>query len=165
MTDAKPVLDLSARTMVSLTFFSRSRLAVAGVLVSGIVNAEPANTSTISVNVGPLRSSNGSVACRLYTSSEGFPRTASGTVNRRVKVTASSARCVFEKVTPGTYAVMVHHDENDNRKMDKNLLGIPLEGYGASNNHTYALSAPTWDESKFGVEAGKPRTLAIALRY
>jgi len=165
MTGAKPVLDFAALTMVSLTFFSRSRLALAGVLVSGIAHAEPANTSTISVNIGPLRSSNGSVACRLYTSSEGFPRTATGTVNRRVKVTGSTARCVFENVAPGTYAVMVHHDENDNGKMDKNLLGMPLEGYGASNNRTYALSAPTWAESKFAVEAGKPRTLAIGLRY
>jgi len=152
--------------MAFLPLTSGLRLAFAGILVSGVAQAEPAsNTSTISVNVGPLRTSNGSVACRLYTSAEGFPRTATGTSTQRVKVTGSSARCVFEKVTPGTYAVMVHHDENDNRKMDKNLLGMPLEGYGASNNRTYALSAPTWEESKFVVEAGKPRAFAIALRY
>jgi uncharacterized protein (DUF2141 family) len=164
-TIAKLVLGFPAYTMASLTFFSWSRLAVAGMLVSGVARAEPANTSTVSVNVGPLRAVKGSLACRLYTTSNGFPRTATGTLNRRAKIAGDHARCVFEKVAPGTYAVMVHHDENDNGKMDKNLLGMPLEGYGASNNRTHALSAPSWDESKFAVEAGKPRTLSITLRY
>lgn len=76
-----------------------------------------------------------------------------------------TTRCVFEKLPPGTYAIAVHHDENDNRKLDTNLLGIPQEGYGVSNNHIPALSAPTWQESKFTVEAGKTVELSIALRY
>jgi uncharacterized protein (DUF2141 family) len=134
--------------------------------MSAVAQADPApNTSTISVSVGPLRAVQGSIGCRLYTSGNGFPRTFTDTTARRVKITGNPARCVFDKVTPGTYAVMVHHDENDNGKMDKNLIGFPVEGYGASNNHTHALSAPTWDESKFVVEAGKTRELSIALRY
>jgi len=151
--------------MASWTFFGWLRLAFGGLLVSGMAHAGATDTGTISATVGPLRNQNGTVACRLYTSSVGFPRTATGTITRYVKVANGSARCVFDKLAPGTYAVMVHHDENDNRKMDKNLLGMPLEGYGASNNRTYALSAPTWDESKFVVEAGKTRALAVALRY
>ncbi len=63
------------------------------------------------------------------------------------------------------YAVVVLHDENDNRQCDRNRFGVPLEGDGVSNNHTYAMSAPTWQESKFVVEGGKDRTLAISLRY
>ena len=134
--------------------------------MSSVAQAEPSpNTATISVNVGPLRNANGVLACRLHLSAEGFPRTGTGTVSQRVKLASGSSRCVFENVTPGTYAVVVLHDENDNRQCDKNRLGIPLEGYGVSNNHTYALSAPTWQESKFVVEGGKHRTLAISLRY
>jgi uncharacterized protein (DUF2141 family) len=57
------------------------------------------------------------------------------------------------------------HDENGNRKLDKNFFGVPTEGYGVSNNHTYAMSNPTWDESKFVVESGKRVGLGVALRY
>lgn len=117
------------------------------------------------MNVGPLRNTRGSIACRLYTSAEGFPRTAVGTVTRRVKVTGTTTRCAFDKLSPGTYAVVVHHDENDNGKFDTNLIGIPLEGYGASNNHLPALSAPRWGESKFALERGKSRELTISIRY
>ncbi|HYQ47234.1 MAG TPA: DUF2141 domain-containing protein [Polyangiaceae bacterium] len=152
--------------MVTHSFFCWARLAFAGLLVSSTLQAEPsANGALISVEVGPLRNTKGSLACRLHASAEGFPRSSIGAITRRVKITATSARCVFENVAPGTYAVVVLHDENDNRQCDKNRLGIPLEGYGVSNNHTYALSAPSWKESKFVVEGGKERALAISLRY
>ena len=168
-TIAPPVLDLRPLAVAFVTFFSRSfsrsRLAFASLLVCGAAQGEPANSAAISVTVGPLRSGNGSVACRLYTSGKGFPLTTTGTFTQRVKVASQFARCVFEQPIPGTYAVMVHHDENDNRKMDKNRLGMPIEGYGASNNCTRPLSAPSWDDAKFVVEAQKTRELTIALRY
>jgi uncharacterized protein (DUF2141 family) len=153
---------LSLRDL-SLTFpFALSSV----LLLASAVHAEaPPEMATITANVGPLRSAKGSVACRLYASSKGFPRTAEGTTTQRVKVTGTRATCTFAGVKPGTYAVMVHHDENDNRKFDRNVLGLPLEGYGASNNHTPALSAPSWGDSKFSVERGASRSLAIGLRY
>ena len=152
--------------MATHPFICWARLAFAGLLVSGIAHAQSApNSATLSVNVGPLRNSKGSLACRLHSSANGFPRSGMGIVSRRVKIEGASARCVFEDVTPGTYAVVVLHDENDNRQCDRNRLGIPLEGYGVSNNRTYPLRAPAWEESKFVIERGKERTLAISLRY
>lgn len=145
-----------------------ARLAALVVLsAAGASQAGPSapENGRITALVGPLRNDKGSVGCRLYTSPDGFPRTSKGTLNARVKLTAKSARCVFENLKPGTYAVTVHHDENDNRKFDTNFLGIPLEGYGVSNNHTHAMSAPRWDESKVVVEPGKQVELPIALRY
>ncbi len=152
--------------MAAYPFICWGRLAFAGMLISGVAQAEPSpNTSTISANVGPLRNSKGSLACRLHASADGFPRSGTGTTSQRVKITGDSAQCVFENVAPGTYAVVVHHDENDNRQCDRNRLGVPLEGYGVSNNRTHALRAPNWQESKFVIEGGKDRTLAISLRY
>ena len=149
------------------SFFASARLACATVLLfSNVSQAEPAaGDSTVVVNVGPLRALQGSVACRLYESAAGFPQTSNHTVTVRVKVVASMLQCKFEKLVAGEYAILVHHDENENRRLDKNRLGMPLEGYGASNNHTHALKAPSWEESKFSVERGKTRELTIAVRY
>lgn len=127
--------------------------------------APPEPRATVSVKAGPLRSSRGSIACRLHKSSEGFPRNPAGTVTARVKVGGTFAACSFQGLASGTYAVVIHHDENDNRKFDTNALGMPLEGYGVSNNHTHALSAPRWEESKFTLTAGEKRELEISLRY
>ena len=148
-------------------FFSLGIAFAGAFLLAHAALADPPSDagSTIHADVGPLRATKGAVACRLYKSGDGFPQNASGTITRRVKVTGAVTRCTFDKLPPGTYAVMVHHDENDNKKFDKNFLGMPLEGYGASNNHVPALSAPTWEASKFVVERGKTRELDIKLRY
>lgn len=149
-------------------FFSRLLLAsAAALLVSRISAADPPapTSSAIVVDVGPLRVLAGSVACRLFKSPSGFPYASNDSVTVRVKAAATTVRCAFEAVPPGTYAIVVLHDENDNRKLDKNRLGIPLEGYGVSNNHTHALSAPRWEEAKFVVEPDRVRKLAIAVRY
>ena len=37
-------------------------------------------------------------------------------------------------IPPGTYAVKLHIDENENGELDTNFLGIPKEQYGTSNN-------------------------------
>ena len=125
----------------------------------------PEPRAAVSVRAGPLRNSRGSIACRLHKSSEGFPRDRAGTVAQRVKVSGQFTTCSFEGLAPGTYAIVIHHDENDNRKFDTNALGIPVEGYGVSNNRTHALSAPRWEEAKFTLAAGQTRELEIALRY
>src|SRR5262245_45275026 len=114
---------------------------------------EPVEGATVTASVVNLRSQKGNVVCRLYRSEADFPRSPTGNVRKKVTVVPGRpTRCVFENVTPGTYAMTFIHDENDNGKLDKNLLGMPTEGYGVSNNRTYAMKAPTWAECKFVVE-------------
>lgn len=146
------------------------RLSAAAVAVAfshSAIAAEPAppTNALLAVNVGNFRNTKGMLGCRLYSAGTGFPESSKGAIERRVQITSATARCEFTGVPPGTYAISVMHDENDNQKLDKNFLGIPTEGYGVSNNHTYAMSSPTWQESKFVVEAGKNLGFAVALRY
>ncbi len=51
-----------------------------------------------------------------------------------IKVRDREARCDFEDIPPGRYALAVIHDENMNGKLDANWLGVPKEGYGFSND-------------------------------
>jgi uncharacterized protein (DUF2141 family) len=121
-------------------------------------------TATIDVNVGTLRSTKGWLGCRLYSSAQGFPKEHTA-LEQKLAIAGSTVRCTFANVPAGTYAVAVMHDENANGKLDSNFIGIPTEGYGVSNNHTHAMSAPSWDESKFDAKAGEDIRIGIALRY
>ncbi len=58
----------------------------------------------------------------------------------------------LKDLAPGRYAVMVTHDENGNGKLDSNALGMPIEGYGFSNNPR-VMRKPTWDETVFEIGA------------
>jgi hypothetical protein len=70
-----------------------------------------------------------------------------------------------QAATPGTYAVIVFHDENQDGKLDKNFLGVPQEGYGASNNVRHLMSAPEFEEASFVVPAAAVTPIKVQVRY
>jgi uncharacterized protein (DUF2141 family) len=56
---------------------------------------------------------------------------------------------VIDSLEYGEYAVRVFHDENKNEIIDTNILGIPTEDYGYSNNASSWFGPPSWDRAKF----------------
>ena len=81
-----------------------------------------------------------------------------------IKVRDKQARCDFEDIPPGTYALAIVHDENMNGKLDTNLLGIPKEGYGFSNDAKALLGAPSFSAASFPFD-GQNLELTISLNY
>jgi uncharacterized protein (DUF2141 family) len=65
---------------------------------------------------------------------------------------------------PGIYAAAAYHDENANRKFDKNWVGLPVEGSGVSNNPKTFLGSPTHDQAAFKVSQG-PTRVDIEIKY
>jgi hypothetical protein len=57
-----------------------------------------------------------------------------------------------------------HHGENSNGKLDTNLLGIPTEGYGFSNNATALIGTPSFSDASFFYKGQTlNRTITLAL--
>jgi uncharacterized protein (DUF2141 family) len=69
------------------------------------------------------------VACALFESPDGFPTEylRSATNVMVIKIRKSQARCDFEDIPPGTYAMAVVHDENMNGKLDTNWVGVRVK--------------------------------------
>jgi uncharacterized protein (DUF2141 family) len=96
----------------------------------------------------------GSVRCGLFQRS--------GWLKKPVRAAAapgnaSPALCVFEQVAPGTYAISAFHDQNDNHKLDTNLIGVPVEDYGTSNNARGVFGPPNFDDARFEYKDGTKR--------
>jgi uncharacterized protein (DUF2141 family) len=120
----------------------------------------------IHVKVLNIRNSTGTVACALFESEEGFPieYLRSATNIMVIKIRKSQARCDFEDIPPGTYALAVIHDENMNGILDTGFLGVPTEGYGFSNDAAALLGAPSFSAASFPYD-GKNLDLTISLHY
>ena len=58
----------------------------------------------------------------------------------------------FKDLNAGTYAVQYYHDENNNEKMDTGSFGIPLEGYGFSNDARGFMGPPDFEDELFSLE-------------
>lgn len=120
----------------------------------------------IHVKILDIRNSAGAVACALFESAAGFPTEylLAATNIMIIKVRDQQARCDFEDIPPGRYALAVVHDENMNGKLDVQWLGIPTEGYGFSNDAKALLGAPTFSDASFPYD-GRNLDLTIRLNY
>ncbi len=120
----------------------------------------------IHVNISNIRNSTGTLDCALFESSVGFPTEflRSATNVMVIKIRKDQARCDFEDIPPGTYAIAVIHDENTNGKLDTNWLGIPTEGYGFSNEEKGVAGVPSFSDASFPYD-GHDLELTIGLHY
>ena len=81
-----------------------------------------------------------------------------------IKVRDKEARCDFENIAPGTYALAIVHDENMNGKLDTNWLGIPTEGYAFSNDAKALLGPPSFSAASFSYNTGNLE-MTISMHY
>ena len=121
--------------------------------------------SKIVVQISNLRNNNGVCRVCLFNSEATFSGKG-GTPVLCVEVPAKegATEALFKNVVPGAYAIAVFHDANNNKQMDKNFLGIPREGYGASRNKLPFAGAPEYKDNKFTVTDKTITTLRIRLR-
>jgi uncharacterized protein (DUF2141 family) len=144
-----------------MTLFTASSMLAA----DGSVLAKEREASTnLVVSVKGLRNDTGQVAVALFKSGKGFPDQKRALKGQVVAISHKQARLRFRNLAPGTYALAVLHDENKNDEMDFNLLGMPLEGYGFSNDASAMFGPPSFDEAKFTVGQDDARH-TVHIRY
>jgi len=117
------------------------------------------------IQVGQLKSNQGEVAVTLYPSdSRRFMAPRGKLMRVRVKATTPVTNACFYLPQPGAYAVAVYHDVNANRDFDRNVVGLPDEGFGFSNNPPTKIGVPTFEAARFRAGVGDT-TLRIRMRY
>lgn len=67
-------------------------------------------------------------------------------------------------VPAGTWAVLAYHDENSNKKLDTNFVGMPTEGYGFSNGAASRFGPPSFKEAAIAVGEGTVAA-TVTLKY
>ena len=65
------------------------------------------------------------------------------------------------EIPDGEYAIAFFIDANGNKKLDKNVLGIPKEQVGFSNNAMGTLSAPSFEQAKFRVAGNTVQNIKL----
>jgi len=71
------------------------------------------------------------------------------------------AKVSFEDLPNGEYAISAFHDENDNKKLDTNFIGIPKEPIGISNDAKGFMGPPKYKDAKFVFTNKKEITITI----
>lgn len=130
---------------------SQSLLRKSIVSICSLVLAGAASAATLTIEITEISEPKGKMMVKLVASGAAYAGEQKPTAVQAVDVTSKAPISLkFADLAPGTYAVMVMQDENGNGQLDSNMVGIPKEGYGFSNNPR-VMRKPTFDESKFVV--------------
>lgn len=107
----------------------------------------------ILLTIDKVRSSSGTIKVELYSGeAEITPKKAKKVARTRVKAQQGETRLCLNAPAQGAYSIAIYHDENDNKKFDRNFIGIPREGFGFSNNPPLRLGLPEREEVRFTVK-------------
>ncbi|RSK51019.1 DUF2141 domain-containing protein [Hymenobacter rigui] len=131
-----------------------------GLLLPATASAN--NTTSITVVVSALASTNSAVKLYFYNVREKFLTKGGYAFMKVVKPGGQRQVSLPVDLPPGDWAVAITQDVNNNDRLDKNLMGIPTEPFAFSNNVRPRFAPPAFDECKFTV-GGPARVVSIVL--
>lgn len=120
-------------------------------------------TGTLLILVTGFKSTKGQLMVALYNDAADFPvnEPYKGSVT---KISSNKELIKFENIPIGNYAIAALHDINKDGKLDKNIFGIPVEGYGFSNDARDKYGPPSFLQASF-IYFGKDDSKIIDLEY
>lgn len=125
----------------------------------------PAQGAQVTIAITNMRNHDGVVRACMTRDANRFPRCQDSSQGYRVVVPAGQAATLrFDNVAPGTYAIALLHDENDNGKADRVLGMMPREGFGFSNDAPVNMGPPDFADAAINVGATSLRQ-TIRMRY
>ena len=92
----------------------------------------------------------GNIMLAIFDKSDGFGSEDYACKKMVIKVDAQNQEIVLPTLLEGKkYAVALYHDVNCNQRLDKNILGMPLEKYGFSNDARSTFGPPSFESAAF----------------
>ncbi|PMB06820.1 hypothetical protein CI594_01380 [Fischerella thermalis CCMEE 5196] len=138
-------------------------LAIVSSLTTAL-SARGAFYSNLIVTINGVKTQQGQVCLSLFATRKGFPDSKKQAVQARcVKVAETPLLVKFQNLRAGNYAVAVFHDVNNDNRLNRNVLGIPTEQFGFSQNPTIIAGPPTFGDSQVLV-IGSETNIQITLR-
>jgi len=108
----------------------------------------PTNEGEFILYVEGIKEIRGNIGILVFDKNTGFPEKAENAVfELEVKVTAKEMKLNLGKLPFGEYAIALVHDINANKTLDKNMLGIPKEPFGFSNNRSIFWGLPDFEDA------------------
>jgi len=156
------VLPLTAVTVVTAGNADETSSAAPANDSAGEAKTPP--PARLVVNVVDVRNRDGQLVFGVFAAPRGFPTDSRRAVNWQVRATRDGSARFEAQLPPGDYAASVLHDENANNKMDQNLIGVPKEGYGVTNNPKPRFRAASFKEAVFTLPP-EGTEVTISLQY
>ena len=105
---------------------------------------------TLTVEITGIKNDQGKILLQLFDSNENYQSNKAYSANM-IKAKKGVVTVTFNNLVAGEYAIRYFHDENDNGQLETNLFGMPVEGYGFSNNAKADFGPVSFDDMKVSI--------------
>lgn len=141
------------------TSFIASAALVCIVLASTLASARSQSESTVEVSVTNITTFDGFIMAAIY------DETGWGEVsvaNLREPVHGETVTLTLKVPNPGRYGIRLYHDVDGDGELNANIMGIPTEPFGFSNNAPIRFGPPSFKAAAFDIGMnGATQTISL----
>jgi uncharacterized protein (DUF2141 family) len=124
------------------------------------------DAQTVEVTVSGIRSEKGQIAIGVFLNDESLQDNNASKELQFPKQDIKDGTMTFSfSLGPGTYGLCLLDDEDSNKAMHYNFLGLPKEGFGFSDYYHSGFTKPSFDSFKFDLVSGQSKNIKIKVRY
>lgn len=146
-----------------MNFWSRFIGTAAGAALLAI--AGTAKAGELTIRLDGVQGTDGKLMIALYKGADGFLKQDKAIAATILSASTGARAITVHDLPAGDYAAAVFHDADGDGKMNTNLIGIPTEGFGFSNNARGTMGPPKFDPAAISVPATGQASTAISLVY
>ena len=160
-------MNATPLTQALLTWFDRRlpasgfhwSAAVLGVLLSGVW--QPGHADTLALHIDNIPQSHGRLMIQVLASEAQFKDEAPAAAQLVLPAQAGSVRFSTDALPSGRYSIRVMHDLDGNGKLNTNMVGMPREPWGFSNNAKGSFGPPSWKDAVFEVSGDTEQRIEL----
>ncbi|HEV8515302.1 MAG TPA: DUF2141 domain-containing protein [Cyclobacteriaceae bacterium] len=131
------------------------------VVITLVLTAQSGWSQAMEVIIKNVNDAEGNVLVGLYSNETDFLK--KRFASQKIKASKGEVRVVFENIPVGKYAISVFQDSNLNGELDKNMIGIPKEGFGFSNDAMGMFGPPNFEKASFDWKG--EQVVSLTLKY
>lgn len=120
--------------------------------------------ANLTLVISELRNQEGEVCVALFDNKDGFPKDEDKAIQNQCFAITQQPMSVSFDIPYGSYAVSMLHDENQDGELNTNLVGIPKEGIGFSNDPRIIKGTPSFEKTCFEFSPDNDE-IAITMKY
>jgi len=118
-------------------------------------------TLNLTISISEIKDVQSVLNIGVYNDESNFPVKGEEWIVFNFDVNQESYTFEIEKLPKGEYAIAIFQDENLDNECNTNILGLPKENYGFSNNFRPRFTRPSFDDCK--IELVNDTTIFIEL--
>ncbi len=136
------------------TYLVMKLLSVILLLLASI-SAHTIASATLTIKLTDVKSTKGHLMLLLCNKEKAWMKEEGSIIRFIVRADSLTAEGLTFHLQPGEYAISIIHDLDGNQKLDENILGVPVEPFGFSNNPLITTGPPDYEDCTFENSEGE----------